>query len=286
MPWEECRFLFLAFAHTHRFCIDRTIESLNLGFSCSVGTELCEYSKMNSLSQICAKVGNIGAAFYFHPDTIAVGKANGLDGFRFYVLGRGGVLGDVESPVVSSAFAWWNPAVIEKMWASGRAVLSPRDAGRLYMTCAHGLGTSKFSGISGLAEFCASAEKVAASIDDAGLALYAGVAAEPLPDDLAARAMQHVVALREYRGSVHILAAVASGISPRVAHFIRRPDMYKSFGWDDSNPPTVTDADHAALAAADALTDRLVEPVYGVLSADEAAHFLATLTAMEAALAG
>jgi hypothetical protein len=238
------------------------------------------------VSQVSTKVGNLGAAFYFHPDTLAVGKSHGLDGFRFYVLGRGGVLGDVESNVVSSAFGWWNPAVISKIWTSARATMSPREAGRVYMSCAQALGTAKFSGIAGLAEFCGAAEKIAAAIDDAGLSLYAGVAAEPLPDDLAARAMQHIVALREYRGSVHLIAAVAIGVSPQVAHFIRRPDMYKSFGWDDATPPAVSDADHAALAAADALTDRLVAPVYGVLTTDEAAAFLATLTAMEAALAG
>jgi hypothetical protein len=195
------------------------------------------------------------------------------------------VLGDVESSVVSSAFGWWNPAVIEKIWTSARPIMAPRDAGRLYMSCAHALGRAKFGGVAGLGEFCSSAEKVAGAIDDAGLALYAGVAAEPLADDLAARAMQHLVALREYRGSVHLLAAVASGVSPQIAHFIRRPDMYKGFGWDDTNPPAVTDADHRALAAADELTDRLVAPVYGVLSADESAAFLATLATMEGALA-
>jgi hypothetical protein len=236
-------------------------------------------------SQASTKIGSLGSAFYFHADTLAVGKEHGLDGFRFYVLGRGGVLGDVESPVVSSAFGWWNPAIIEKIWASARTTMAPRDAGRLYMTCAQSLGTAKFSGVAGLAEFCSSAEKIAAAIDNAGLSLYSGTAAEPLATDLAARAMQHVVALREYRGSVHIVAVAASGLNPQVAHFIRRPDMYKSFGWDESAPPTVTDADHTALAAADALTDRLVEPTYGVLSADEAAQFLATLEAMEAALA-
>jgi hypothetical protein len=236
------------------------------------------------VSQASSKIGNLGAAFYFHPDTLAVGKSHGLDGFRFYVLGRGGVLGDVESPVVSSAFGWWNPVVINKIWTSARATMAPRDAGRLYMSCAHSLGTAKFSNVAGLSEFCGSAERIAAVIDDAGLSLYAGVAAEPLPDDLAARAMQHLVALREYRGSVHLMAAVASGVSPQVAHFIRRPDMYKSFGWDDTTPPTVTDADHAALAAADVLTDRLVAPAYAALSNDEADQFLATLTAMEATM--
>ena len=44
------------------------------------------------------KTGDIGSAFYFHPDTLAMAKGHGLDGFRMYFLGRGGVLGDVVTP--------------------------------------------------------------------------------------------------------------------------------------------------------------------------------------------
>lgn len=54
-------------------------------------------------------IGTIGAAFYFHPDTLARGKAAGLDGFRFYILGRGGVLGDVEPAVVTVRSATSTP---------------------------------------------------------------------------------------------------------------------------------------------------------------------------------
>jgi hypothetical protein len=50
-------------------------------------------------------IGAAGASFYFDSDTLARGKELGLDGFRFYFLGRGGVLGDVEPAVVES-FGW------------------------------------------------------------------------------------------------------------------------------------------------------------------------------------
>jgi hypothetical protein len=39
------------------------------------------------------RIGAMGSVFYFVPETAARGKELGLDGFRFYVLGRGGVLG-------------------------------------------------------------------------------------------------------------------------------------------------------------------------------------------------
>ena len=57
-----------------------------------------------TIAAIAPKTADIGSAFYFHPDTVATAKSLGLDGFRMYFLGRGGVLGDVEPAVVSSAF--------------------------------------------------------------------------------------------------------------------------------------------------------------------------------------
>ncbi len=51
-------------------------------------------------------IGTLGFAFYVVPETLERGKALGLDGFRFYFLGRGGVSGDVEAPVVKSAFGY------------------------------------------------------------------------------------------------------------------------------------------------------------------------------------
>jgi hypothetical protein len=36
----------------------------------------------------CPLVGSVGAAFYFVPETLAVGKELGLGGFQWYALGR------------------------------------------------------------------------------------------------------------------------------------------------------------------------------------------------------
>ncbi len=68
----------------------------------------------------CPKIASLGAAFYFNPETVAKGKELGLDGFRFYFLGRGGVLGDVEARVVRSAFGYFAPELVDKMWNSSR----------------------------------------------------------------------------------------------------------------------------------------------------------------------
>jgi len=227
----------------------------------------------------CPPIAALGGLFYFDPATVARGKEDGLDGMRFYILGRGGVLGDVEPAVVQSAFGYFSAGVITKLWNSAKEKMSPRDAGRLYHQCAAAYGRERFSGLD-LSAYCAAAEKVVDAAHPAGLALYAGWAAEPRVSDDAGRAMQLAVVLREFRGSAHLLALLATGVHPEVAHFIRRPEMYKGFGYDDTNPPSVTDADRANLIAAEQLTDRLVLPAYSVLDATEARALADGATAM------
>jgi hypothetical protein len=224
---------------------------------------------------VSPKIGDLGGSFYFVPETQARGKELGLDGFRFYMLGRGGVLGDVEAPVVVSAFGYFAPAAVERIWNSGRERIDPRDAGRAYLECAREHGRRHLADVEDLAGFCAAAEAVVAAAPTPGLSLYAGASAEPLPDDLPGRALQLLVVLRELRGSVHLLAVVANGLEPRIAHYLRRPNDYGTFGYDAEAPPEVTDDHRARHQAAEELTDRLLLPAYSVLD-DAGRRALAT----------
>lgn len=210
-------------------------------------------------------IGTIGAAHYFDPATLEVGKAHNLDGFRFYFLGRGGVLGDVEPSVVASAFGYFNPALVEKMWNTAKERVAPRDAARLHLGCAHDLGRAKLAEAD-VGAFCEAAETIMRAIDPAGLTLFAGYLAEPLPDDAPARAMQLCVAIREGRGSAHLLAVRAAGLSARQAHQIKRPTELATFGWDAELE--LTDDDRDAWERAEELTDQLLEPAWA--SVDEA----------------
>ena len=143
----------------------------------------------------------IGAAFYFHPDTVARGKEAGLDGFRFYILGRGGVLGDVEPAVVHAAFGYFHTGLIDKMWNTGKERIAPREAARLYQGCAHAMARSKFADIAGLDGFVEAASSIIASVEGASLPLFAGVRAEPVPDDAPAAALHQSMVLRELRAA-------------------------------------------------------------------------------------
>lgn len=234
---------------------------------------------------IAEPTGAVGAAYYFHPDTLARGKELGLDGFRFYVLGRGGVLGDVEAGVVHSAFGYFNPAMIAKLWDSGKEVMAPRDAAREYLACAHDFARATLADVPGLDAYVDAAATVVAAVDDSAMALFAGLRAEPVPADVAAAAYHHAVLLRELRGGAHLVAVTAVGLPSVVAHSIKRPDAVAMFGWE-TGAPEPTDADRAALAEAEDITDRILARAVATLSPAQAQALVDGTRAMHAAITG
>ncbi|MDA3038195.1 MAG: evbL [Actinomycetota bacterium] len=219
---------------------------------------------------VAQPLGAAGAAFYFHKDTLAKGKELGLDGMRFYMLGRGSVLGDAPSGVVASAFGYFNPATVAKLWDSAKEKVAPAEAASTYHLCCAEVGRQKLADVDGLDAFCDAAEAVIAGTDIAGLALYAGIAAMPRVDDVPGKAMQLAATLRELRGSVHLNALIASSISPAIAHCVQRPEMIAAFGWDPA--PDTSGFDESKRAGAEALTDAMVaEGMLGLTEAQAAA---------------
>jgi hypothetical protein len=231
---------------------------------------------------IAGPTGDIGASFYFVPETVARAKELGLDGFRFYVIGRGGVLGDVESAVVRSAFGYFHPAVIDRMWTSARQVMAPRDAARAYIECAHEHGRRRFAGIEGLAGYVDAATTVIDTVEGVSMPLFAGVRAEPVPDDLPAAAMHQAMVLREMRGSAHLVALTSLGLASHIAHAIRRPNDIELFGWKD-DAPKPTDVDRATWDRAEQITDVVVLPGFAALSDAQADALVEVTGAMHAA---
>lgn len=234
------------------------------------------------VTAVAEPMGSAGATWYFHPDTLAAGKELGLDGFRFYVLGRGGVLGDVSARVVRSAFGYFSAPLLDKIWTSAKDRLAPDVAAAAYLDCNAALGRAALADVEGLAEYCAAADKVISAASPAGLTLFAGISEMPVPEDVPARALHQTAVLRELRGSVHLLAVAATGLDDKTAHAIRRPDDVATFGYEEA--PPVTDADRAKLAEADVLTDQMMIGHYGVLSAQEGADLAAGAAAIQAAL--
>ena len=222
-----------------------------------------------------------GAAFYFDPDTLARGKELGLDGFRFYMLGRAGAMGDVPPLVVESAFGYFAGPLVGKIYDSARQRVDPAGAVAAYWECAAAVGRRQLAEVDGLAAYCQAAEKVVAAARPAALPMFAGIASMPLADDRPGRALQLTAVLRELRGSLHLVAIVSVGLDDAVAHAIRRPDDVALFGHEEA--PEVTEADRAKLAQADELTDQLLLQPYGALDDDEGRALVDGIRAIAAA---
>ncbi|HSL59409.1 MAG TPA: hypothetical protein VK866_16295, partial [Acidimicrobiales bacterium] len=112
------------------------------------------------VAAVCPTVNDLGWAHYFHPLTAERGQALGLDGFRFYFLGRGGVLGDVEPAVVTSAFGWFAPDLVASMWTSAKEIVAPRDAARAYLAASHDIARERLADVADLESFCTAATAV------------------------------------------------------------------------------------------------------------------------------
>jgi hypothetical protein len=72
-------------------------------------------------------------------------------------------------------------------------------------------------------------------------------------------------------------------LAPNVAHYLRRPGDYASFGWGDT-APDVSEEERDWHARAEQLTDALVLPAYSAVGPSGADALVAGLTGIEAAL--
>ena len=237
------------------------------------------------LDAACPLINDMGAAFYFIPETLAVGKAMGLGGMEFYVQGRAGQMGNTEPEAVAAAFGYFKPALLKSVLDAANAKSEPRVSGAAFMNACATMSRAKLSGVADLDALVAVLEKVNNAADGDGLALYAAINTEKLAEDAAGRLLQLIAILREYRGSAHLVALRAAGVDSRTAHYMKRPDMWKQFGYTEEEAPVITDVVKAARAEAENITDRIVEPAYAVLSDAERNVLVDGLNAVKAALA-
>lgn len=222
--------------------------------------------------RIAAPIGAAGGAFMLHPEVLQPGKDAGYPGgFSYYVVGRGGVLGDVDSNVVVSAFGFFAPALVASLWNSGVAVEGARAGSDRYAAACAQWGGPRLASLEGVEELDSLLSRVVDSADPTGLSLFAGWQVQTRSTNTPARCYQLMHVLRELRGSCHIVAVVAHGMSP-LAAILANPgsagvEQAKRFGWDgpfpDKNDLTST------FASAEDLTDAMMARHLSVLSKEE-----------------
>ena len=235
------------------------------------------------IASISPKVQNIGALHYFHPAAKQAAESLGIDGFRFYFLGRAGVLGDVEAEVVQASFGYFEPGLLAKMWTTGKERANFADTAAAQLNVAYQIGAEQLGDVDGLAEAADAMGQMAAAVDPAGLPLFAGFMTKEVPEDPAAAFMHQSIIHRELRGSVHLAGSAALGLPSRVAHQLKRPNDQESFGY--ASAMEVTDAQRATHSQLEAMTNAAMLNHAEAISSEQRAQVADTVDATAAVLA-
>jgi hypothetical protein len=238
-------------------------------------------------------IGRVGGAFMISREAKAFSQWTGLEGMSPYFRGRCGVLGEVHADVVVAAVGFFDPGYVRRSWEGARG-LPVAEAVQRYAEVCHGFARRKLAGFpeadaGRLAELLA---RVVAAADPHGAPLFAGWRAVPLPEDAVARAVQLAHVLRELRGGLHLVAVLASGVSPLDSVLSGMSETYpdgvanaKFFGWPEPFGELGADV-LKRREEAERLTDVLTGPAFEVLTEAESAELTTLLNAADLTIFG
>ncbi|MHB1445288.1 MAG: SCO6745 family protein [Acidimicrobiales bacterium] len=245
---------------------------------------MTELTSIQTDQAISKSIHDMGSAFMLHGETMARAGENGYENpFAFYFAGRGGVLGEVDADVIYAAFGWFAPGIVRPMWEAGVAVHGAKEAARRYFAAAADWGRDHLAGCEGLDRFNVLAARLVGEADCSGRSLFAGWRVEPRVEDAPGLALQLIHVMREWRGSNHLVATTAAGLTPVEAILAGDGEgQAKFFGWAEPFAP-VGDDHRARRQEAEALTDRLCAASYEVLSPAERGELAELVPILEAA---
>lgn len=217
----------------------------------------------------------LGGSFMMSREAKAYSTEAGLTDWSPYFRGRFGVLGEVDADVVTAVAAFFPVETVRKAWEGGAGLPAATAAAR-YAVVAHEFGRRKLADFADSARLADLLQRVADRGDLGGAPLFAGWRAMPLPEDPRARVIQLAHVVRELRGGLHIVAVLASGLSPLEAILSGTSGILQDgepnaeyFGWPRPYPE-VTDEVRRKRADAERLTDELMAPAFAALGKTEA----------------
>lgn len=220
-------------------------------------------------------IGMLAMEWLMAPTTTEKAAAAGLpdDGQAAYAVGRLGVLGDCPVDNVVAAAHFWEPDLMRRMVAAGRAVTPPADGAAVYARICQEWGDEHLTGFDGVERLGELCERVVAGARPFGAPTFVGWRDQALPGEPGpARTFQLCQTMRELRFGRHSVAVEAVGMGPLEAILSGPAGEWNAefFGWPRPYP------DVSGLGESreeiEALTDRLHAPDFEVLAPEERAE--------------
>jgi hypothetical protein len=213
-------------------------------------------------------VVELGAAFGDDPlfKTHAERLGFGADRWPLYFGGRAGVLGEVPAEVVAAACGFFAPELVSAAWATAIATYRLDEIVRVGVELCARAAARNLDGMDGAERAADLTGQVVAAADAAGRVLFAAWRELPDPDDSpATRLAFNLLRLREHRGSSHLMAVIAEGLTPLEAILAGRgTGKARANGWLAPYPELPPDAADR-LAAAEQRTEVLTGRAYEAL---------------------
>ena len=216
---------------------------------------------LSRIDKMDGRINQRGADLFFDEVAVKYGADHGIDNFLvLYGAGRAGVMGDVTAAQVTSAFGFFEPGLVQKMWSSMGPEVKPSAVAEVFAGALAAAARERWDEATG-ADVARLGRKVADSVTPLGMPLFAGWRDVAVPDDPIGAATVTVMTLRELRGDIHIQSIAASGVGPLEADLATRgPEFMKMHGW---MPPYPEVEQHAeAMAGAHASTSERMGRIY------------------------
>ena len=208
-----------------------------------------------------ARINQRGSELFFDEVAIKYGASHGVDNFLvLYGAGRAGVMGDVTAAQAVSAFGFFEPGLVHKMWSSMDADVRPSAVAEVFAGALAAAARERWDEATA-GVVARIGRKAADSVTPLGMPLFAGWRDMSVPDDPIGAAALTVMTLRELRGDIHIQSIAASGVGPLEADFFTRGEQgVQLHGWKPPYPDVATHAE--AMAAAQASTSARMGRIY------------------------
>lgn len=107
---------------------------------------------------------------------------------------------------MSATLGFFEPGMVRAGWEAAQLVRPLAETQARYLEICRSWGRNRFAAVRGIERLCELLTGVVERVQPAGLPLFAGWRALPLPDDAPARAAQLLQVLREHRGGAHLMA--------------------------------------------------------------------------------